>query len=336
MKLRRFTLWSKQGEYIMATLAEIRAKLAQQESKASGYVADNSIFAHWNMPENSNILVRFLPDGDESNTFFWVEKSMIRLPFSGVKDQPGSKPVLVQVPCTEMWGETCPILTEVRTWFKDKSLEEMGRKYWKKRSYIMQGLVVDRGSFKEENVPENPIRRFIISPQLFNNIKSALMDPDMVESPTDYIKGTDFRISKTTKGNYADYSTSNYARRERPLSEDELEAVEKYGLNKLGDFLPKRPTELELKVMKEMFEASVNGEAYDNSKWGQFFRPSGFGANSDADSVESSTPATAKVVSNDDVKEEIVKSAPAADTSASSKRAEDILNAIKARQNKKA
>lgn len=319
----------------MATLAEIRAKLAQQESKSGSYTADNAIFAHWNMPENSTVSVRFLPDGDESNTFFWVEKSMIRLPFSGIKDQPGSKPALVQVPCTEMWGETCPILTEVRTWFKDKSLEEMGRKYWKKRSYIMQGFVVDRGSFKEDNVPENPIRRFVISPQLFNIIKTALMDPEMVDSPTDYIKGTDFRISKTTKGNYADYTTSNYARRERSLSEAELEAVEKYGLNKLSDFLPKRPNELELKVMKEMFEASVNGEAYDNSKWGQFFRPSGFGQGADSESVEVSTPATAKV-SREEVKEEIVKTAPAADTPTSSKRAEDILNAIKARQSKKA
>ena len=31
----------------------------------------------------------------------------------------------------------------------------------------------------------------------------------------------------------------------------------------LGDFLPKKPGEVELKVMQEMFEASVDGEAYD-------------------------------------------------------------------------
>ena len=34
-----------------------------------------------------------------------------------------------------------PVLAEVRTWFKDSILEDMGRKYWKKRSYIFQGFV---------------------------------------------------------------------------------------------------------------------------------------------------------------------------------------------------
>jgi hypothetical protein len=66
---------------------------------------------------------------------------MIRLPFNGIKGEMDSKQVYVQVPCMEMWQETCPVLTEVRTWFKDKALEEMGRKYWKKRSYIFQGFV---------------------------------------------------------------------------------------------------------------------------------------------------------------------------------------------------
>ena len=38
-----------------------------------------------------------------------------------------SKPVVVQVPQVEMWNETCPqALTEVRGWFKDSPLEEMG------------------------------------------------------------------------------------------------------------------------------------------------------------------------------------------------------------------
>ena len=42
---------------------------------------------------------------------------MIRLPFSGIKGDMNSKPVVVQVPCVEMWQETCPVLSEVRGWF---------------------------------------------------------------------------------------------------------------------------------------------------------------------------------------------------------------------------
>ena len=130
----------------MATLAEIRAKLQQQDTRGSSTGAqggDRAIYAHWNIPEGSTAKLRFLPDGNEKNDFFWVERSMIRLPFQGIKGQMDSKPVQVQVPCVEMYndGTACPILGEVRGWFKDPSLEDMGRKYWKKRSYIMQGFV---------------------------------------------------------------------------------------------------------------------------------------------------------------------------------------------------
>ena len=160
----------------MATLAEIRAKL--QEAQTGGNRqggGDNAIYPHWNMAEGSEATLRFLPDGDTNNTFFWAERAMIKLPFSGIKGDTSSRPVIVQVPCVEMWGDTCPILSEVRGWFKDKSLEDMGRKYWKKRSYVFQGFVV-KDPINEDSTPENPVRRFIIGPQIFQIIKSALMD----------------------------------------------------------------------------------------------------------------------------------------------------------------
>ena len=131
----------------MATLAEIRAKLKEQESRTGGGSSsgggDNAIYPFWNIKEGESATLRFLPDGDESNTFFWKERLMIKLPFNGIKGETDSRPVQVQVPCMEMYGDTCDILNEVRGWFKDPSLEEMGRKYWKKRSYIIQGFVTD-------------------------------------------------------------------------------------------------------------------------------------------------------------------------------------------------
>jgi hypothetical protein len=100
--------------------------------------------------------------------------------------------------------------------------------------------------------------------------------------PTDYLRGVDFRIVKTSKGGYADYSTSNWARRERALTEEENAAVKQYGPFNLKDFLPKKPGEVELKVMKEMFEASVDGEAFDMERWGQYFKPAGMGGSGQA------------------------------------------------------
>ena len=161
----------------MATLAEIRAKLKASEQKGSGERTggDNSIYPFWNLKEGDESVMRFLPDGNTDNTFFWVERAMIKLPFAGVKGESESKPVIVQVPCVEMYGDTCPILTEVRAWFKDPALEDMGRKYWKKRSYIFQGFVVEDG-LAEKETPANPIRRFIIGPQIFTSIRAALVD----------------------------------------------------------------------------------------------------------------------------------------------------------------
>ena len=173
----------------MASLAEIRARLQAAESKQGGQSGgDNAIYPHWNIDEGASAVVRFLPDGNPKNTFFWVERAMIKLPFAGIKGEMESKQTQVQVPCVEMWGDSCPILAEVRTWFKDKSLEDMGRKYWKKRSYIFQGFVREN-PLSEDKTPENPIRRFIIGPQIFQTIKSALMDPELEELPTDLMRG---------------------------------------------------------------------------------------------------------------------------------------------------
>jgi hypothetical protein len=280
----------------MATLAEIRAKL-QQSAQSTMSSGDNAIYPHWNIAEGTTATVRFLPDGDTNNTFFWVERAMIKLPFAGIKGETNSKPTQVQVPCVEMWGDPCPILTEVRPWFKDKSLEDMGRKYWKKKSYLFQGFVVD-SKLSEDKVPENPIRRFIIGSQIFNIVKNALMDSEIEELPTDYVRGLDFKIIKTSKGGYADYSTSNWARRERALSADEKAAIDQFGLFKLADFLPRKPGEVELKVIKEMFEASVDGEAFDMERWGQYYKPAGA-----AGPVSESTPSP-KATSSASVEED--------------------------------
>ena len=204
----------------MATLAEIRAKLLEQETRRGPgtNTGDNAIYTFWNIPENTTATLRFLPDGDTENTFFWRERQMIRLAFPGVKGHDESRSVTVQVPCIEMWGDACPVHAEIRPWFKDTSMEDIARKYWKKRSYLFQGFVIENPLAKDET-PENPIRRFVINPSIYKIIAAALMDPDFVEIPTDYEQGTDFKLTKTQQGQYADYSTSNWARRDRSLNE---------------------------------------------------------------------------------------------------------------------
>ena len=228
-----------------------------------------------------------------------------------------------------------------------QALEDMGRKYWKKRSYIFQGFVVTN-PIDEKDAPENPIRRFIISPQIFKILKGALMDPDMETVPTDYDAGTDFRLIKTQNGQYADYGTSNWARKERSLNELERAAIEQYGLNDLNDFMPKKPNAEELAAIMEMFEASVDGELYDPARWANFYRPYGIdlgefnpksnsGSNSGA--APASTPAKKAPVEDDDIPfdsneeaEAKKKAAPVSSPAKPKQDASDILAMIRQRK----
>jgi hypothetical protein len=101
--------------------------------------------------------------------------------------------------------------------------------------------------------------------------------------------------------------------------------------------------------MKEMFEASVDGQPFDNARWGNYYRPYGLEAPAGATAAQPSAsttpsaPATAPVAESapweEDVSAaeksfeqpiEIPKSAPSSD------KAQDILAMIRARQNKPA
>jgi len=329
----------------MASLADIRARLAAQENKSTGNnypQSDGAIYPHWKMDEGALASLRFLPDADTGNSFFWIERQVIKLPFNGIKGEVNSKQVTVQVPCVEMFGENCPVLAEVRPWYKDETLKELANKYWKKRSYLFQGFV-RQNPIGEDSTPANPIRRFVISPQIFQTIKSSLMDPEMEELPTDYMRGLDFNIKKTTKGQYADYSTSSWSRKETALTEVEQAAIEAHGLFNLADFLPKKPSDSELRVIKEMFEASVDGQPYDADKFGAYYRPygvdapTGTPAPAPAPAAEVATPVETSTPS-----EPVVETAPAVETPTaapvetsgpSSDKAQDILAMIRARQN---
>jgi hypothetical protein len=153
------------------------------------------------------------------------------------------------------------------------------------------------------------------------------------------LRGLDFRITKTSKGGFADYNTSKWARKESALTEAEQAAIEKHGLFDLSTFLPKKPSEAEVKVIKEMFEASVDGQSYDTERWGQYFRPAGVTASAgvvaaDEDApapAPAARPAPAAVSSFDDEDAPATASTPVA-AKPTTQKAEDILAMIRSRQ----
>ena len=319
----------------MKTLQEIREKLLKEKDNSGGnFTKDNSIFAHWNIPDNSRAVLRFLPDGDAQNDFFWKERLMIKLPFQGVKGQDEQKEVTVQVPCVEMWGSTCPVLKEIRPWFKNSEMEDMARSYWKKRSYLFQGFVVS-SSLEEDDEPESPIRRFVISPQIFKIIKSALMDPEFGDYlPTDYENGVDFIIKKEQNGQYSDYTTSDWSRRSRALTEIERTAIDEWGLYDLNDFMPPKPTTEQVDAIFELFRDSVEDKPYDLDKYGEYYRPWGL-EDKDKDTETTVTPRR-KVVSEETVEKASTpdeeKSVSDSDSEEMSQDTKDILARIRNRK----
>ena len=130
-----------------------------------------------------------------------------------------------------------------------------------------------------------------------------------------------------------------------PLTEAEQAAIEAHGLFNLSDFLPKKPGEAELRVIKEMFEASVDGQPFDNERWGAYYRPYGLEAPAGATAekqtsgnTQAAAPATAPVAESSAPWEDepATTTAPVQvpTASPSSDKAQDILAMIRARQNK--
>jgi hypothetical protein len=267
----------------MATLAEIKAKLEAQKARTGGNNnnqqstgGDNASYPFWNMNFDQSATVRFLPDADESNDFFWVKREVIKLPFDGVEggDNPSNKPVEVTVPCLDMWQpNSCPIIQHTKSWWKTDK-EEIARRYWKKKSYIFQGFVIN-SPFEEQTLPENPIRRFMINASIYEIIEKSLLNPEMEDMPTDFTGGRDFKIQKTKKGEYANYGTSQWSMRTRALNEQELIAIDQHKLYDLKEYQGKRPDADGIEAIKAMFLDSLDGKPFDMESYGKYYRPYG-------------------------------------------------------------
>jgi hypothetical protein len=261
---------------------------------------DNASYPFWNIPVGQTAHLRFLPDADPDNVFFWAQREVIKLPFQGVAggQYPTDKLVTVTVPCVDMFdGMTCPITAAIRPWWKgDEDAVALARKYYKKKSYIFQGFVV-ASPFEEQTVPENPIRRFVLNPSLYDIVKESLMSPEMEYAPIDFVEGRDFKVSKTQKGEYANYQTSSWSFRTRSLGEVELAAIEKYGLYDLKEYKGPRPDAAGLEIIKAMFQDSLDGKPFDMASFGEHYRPYGSrdSDGGDADAITTAARAAAAV-----------------------------------------
>jgi len=212
-------------------------------------------YQFWKMPDNTTATVRFLPDRDEdSNPLkFLVENLTHELVVNGQKKK---------VPCLSMYGEACPICEHSQKLYSEGN-EDMGKKYYKKRSYLGQVLVVESPFEYIDEKDENPgiVKLIDFGPKVFKCIQTAFQSGDLEEAPYEFKGGYNFRIKKTKAGQWSDYGTSSFSPKQTDLEEEVIDAV-KAELHSLSEFREKYVSRASLEAM---LLADQTGQALQDS-----------------------------------------------------------------------
>lgn len=254
-------------------------------------------YPFWKIPEDSQAVVRFLPDLDEDNNLqFLVEKLEHELVVNGQKKR---------VPCLTMFGEECPICALSRQYYDEKN-DEMGKKYYRKKSYIGQIIVVESPI---EHDQAQLVKLIEFGPAVFKQIQAAFQSGDLEEVPYEFKGGYNFRIKKTKSGQYASYSTSSFAPKQSSLDEDVIEQINLYNLADFRGQKPDRAT-VEALLVADQTGASFNDGGDDSGD-------------------DAPAPAPAPAVKAAPAAEEAAAPAPA--PAASSGKSSSVLEQLRAR-----
>jgi hypothetical protein len=273
------------------------------DKKASSTGGDQSwklFYSFWKMPDDTQAVVRFLPDLDESNNLgFLVENLTHELVINGQKKK---------VPCLAMHGEDCPICNLARKYYDEKN-ETMGKKYYRKKSYIGQVIVVESPI---EHDQTQLVKLIEFGPAVFTQIQAAFQSGDLEEAPFELVGGYNFRIKKTKSGQYASYATSSFAPKQTNLEDDVISQLKLFNL---ADY---RGKAYDLATVEAMLLADQTGKSFSEDKQDDAPVPQ-----TPARSTPASTPAPA-------AQESAAEDTPAAQESAPSKGA-SVLEQLRAR-----
>jgi hypothetical protein len=255
-------------------LARLREKMKKNAPK--GGSSDKARYPFWDTPAGKDCTIRFLPDADPDNAYFWRELIQFRWTFDDPENA-GQK-IKITMPSVETWDGkySCPVMKEISPLYRGSEEDKkIAGRHWGKKSALMQGFVRE-GAFNEADAPENPIRIFTVNREIFDIIydrvleeKQNLMLPGY---PADYEEGLDFIVKVKKNGQWNDFGSSQFASNLSPLTEDELAAIDQYGLFNLDERMPKRPSDDAIALQVEMLHASLEGEPW-NPDWEEHWKP---------------------------------------------------------------
>ncbi len=234
------------------SLAELTEQFKGKTSEGGGGNATWKLFFNfWKADMDTVSTVRFLPDLDEENPMgFLVENLAHELVINGKREK---------VPCLKMYGQECPICALSQDYYDEKSPnhnEQLGKKYYRKKSYIGQVIVMESPI---EHDQEQLVKLIEFGPAVFKQIQAAFQSGDLEEAPFELKGGYNFRIKKTKSGEYASYTTSSFAPKQTDVGDD---VIEKLNLFNLADY---RTPAISRDQMEAMLVADQTGGTYGDA-----------------------------------------------------------------------
>lgn len=229
------------------TLDQLKNAFASKTTTNDSNQNWKKFFSFWKMPDDTQCVVRFLPDLDEDNPMgFLVENLTHTLVINGEKKT---------VPCLAMHGDSCPICELSRQYYDEKN-EELGKKYYRKKSYIGQVLVIEAPMEHDAN---QLVKLIDFGPKIFKIIQAAFQSGDLEEAPYELKGGYNFRIKKTKAGQYADYGTSSFSPKQTDVDDGIIEQMELYDLKEY------RAAAIDRATLEAMLMADRTGAAFNDS-----------------------------------------------------------------------
>jgi hypothetical protein len=261
-----------------------RLKPNSTNAQRQNYNAER--FNFWNMNNDEEAIVRFLPNKDENDPWWFHEYKYHEVWVDGKKRN---------LNCLSNYGEKCPLCDKAQEYYANNNVP-MGRKLYRKISWLGQVIVIKDPLPIDPEVGKNAngeYRTVSISKQVYDALIGSIKDDldDSEHLPTDYEYGTNFIIKKFSKkvtldngksSEQADYSRSRFAKKQTELDEDMVELA-KEKLVVLSTLMPSKP---EVSYLKQQLDLSL-GKATSYS-------------NDDDDYTPPSKPSKAKLFDDDD------------------------------------
>lgn len=232
------------------SLDALKNAFTQKTGGGGGDQSWKLFYPFWKMADDTVATIRFLPDLDEENGLgFLVENLQHELIVNGEKKR---------VACLQMHGEQCPICELSRQYY-DAEDTVMGKKYYKKKSYIGQILVIESPIEHEQS---QLVKLIDFGPAIFKQVQAAFQSGDLEEAPYELKGGYNFRIKKTKSGQYASYATSSFAPKQTDVDDSVIDAMQLYDLKAYRTPYTDRAT------IEAMLAADQTGQSYSGGNDG--------------------------------------------------------------------